>query len=83
QIMAGGYGNYVKITRQVIERPFAHLKNFSKSPASGTMGKPDEGFFLTGNSRLMTRPPLHFVMRRNGRHFDPEPNLRNAKKKGR
>ncbi|RNM46779.1 phage tail tape measure protein, partial [Staphylococcus aureus] len=38
--MSGGYGNYVKITSGVIDMLFAHLKNFSKSPPSGTMVKP-------------------------------------------
>lgn len=37
--MSGGYGNYVKITSGVIDMLFAHLKNFSKSPPSGTDGK--------------------------------------------
>ncbi|HBC4727037.1 TPA: phage tail tape measure protein [Staphylococcus aureus] len=81
--MSGGYGNYVKITSGVIDMLFAHLKNFSKSPASGTMVKPGDVVGLTGNTGFSTGPHLHFEMRRNGRHFDPEPYLRNAKKKGR
>ncbi|HGO3204157.1 phage tail tape measure protein [Staphylococcus aureus] len=81
--MHGGYGNYVKITSGVIDMLFAHLKNFSKSPASGTMVKPGDVVGLTGNTGFSTGPHLHFEMRRNGRHFDPEPYLRNAKKKGR
>ena len=60
---------------------FAHLKNFSKSPPSGTMVKPGDVVGLTGNTGFSTGPHLHFEMRRNGRHFDPEPYLRNAKKK--
>ncbi|EOD3710930.1 phage tail tape measure protein, partial [Staphylococcus aureus] len=81
--MSGGYGNYVKITSGVIDMLFAHLKNFSKSPPSGTMVKPGDVVGLTGNTGFSTGPHLHFEMRRNGRHFDPEPYLRNAKKKGR
>ncbi|UVJ09040.1 phage tail tape measure protein [Staphylococcus aureus] len=81
--MSGGYGNYVKITSGVIDMLFAHLKNFSKSPPSGTMVKPGDVVGLTGNTGFSTGPHLHFEMRRNGRHFDPEPDLRNAKKKGR
>lgn len=79
--MSGGYGNYVKITSGVIDMLFAHLKNFSKSPPSGTMVKPGDVVGLTGNTGFSTGPHLHFEMRRNGRHFDPEPYLRNAKKK--
>ncbi|UVJ28287.1 phage tail tape measure protein [Staphylococcus aureus] len=78
-----GYGNYVKITSGVIDMLFAHLKNFSKSPPSGTMVKPGDVVGLTGNTGFSTGPHLHFEMRRNGRHFNPEPYLRNAKKKGR
>ncbi|HDH4750850.1 TPA: phage tail tape measure protein [Staphylococcus aureus] len=81
--MSGGYGNYVKITSGVIDMLFAHLKNFSKSPPSGTMVKPGDVVGLTGNTGFSTGPHLHFEMRRNGRHFNPEPYLRNAKKKGR
>ncbi|HAR4927841.1 TPA: phage tail tape measure protein [Staphylococcus aureus] len=81
--MSGGYGNYVKITSGVIDMLFAHLKNFSKSQPSGTMVKPGDVVGLTGNTGFSTGPHLHFEMRRNGRHFDPEPYLRNAKKKGR
>ncbi|HHO1732067.1 TPA: phage tail tape measure protein, partial [Staphylococcus aureus] len=81
--MSCGYGNYVKITSGVIDMLFAHLKNFSKSPPSGTMVKPGDVVGLTGNTGFSTGPHLHFEMRRNGRHFDPEPYLRNAKKKGR
>ncbi|HDD0598305.1 TPA: phage tail tape measure protein [Staphylococcus aureus] len=81
--MSGGYGNYIKITSGVIDMLFAHLKNFSKSPPSGTMVKPGDVVGLTGNTGFSTGPHLHFEMRRNGRHFNPEPYLRNAKKKGR
>ncbi len=82
--MSGGYGNYVKITLSgVIDMLFAHLKNFSKSPPSGTMVKHGDVVGLTGNTGFSTGPHLHFEMRRNGRHFNPEPYLRNAKKKGR
>lgn len=80
--MAGGYGNYVKITSGVIDMLFAHLKNFSKSPASGTMVKPGDVVGLTGNTGFSTGPHLHFEMRRNGKHFNPEPYLRRAKKQG-
>ncbi|WP_281183080.1 phage tail tape measure protein [Staphylococcus schleiferi] len=81
--MAGGYGNYVKITSGAIDMLFAHLKNFSKSPPSGSTVKPGDVVGLTGNTGFSTGPHLHFEMRRNGRHFDPEPYLRRAKKNGR
>ncbi|NJH82115.1 phage tail tape measure protein [Staphylococcus hyicus] len=80
--MHGGYGNYVKITSGAIDMLFAHLKDFSKSPASGSTVKPGDVVGLTGNTGFSTGPHLHFEMRRNGRHFDPEPYLRKAKANG-
>ncbi|WP_211295802.1 phage tail tape measure protein [Staphylococcus muscae] len=80
--MDGGYGNYVKITSGAIDMLFAHLKNFSKSPPSGSTVKPGDVVGLTGNTGFSTGPHLHFEMRRNGRHFDPEPYLRKAKANG-
>ncbi|NHM74137.1 phage tail tape measure protein [Staphylococcus sp. 11007852] len=81
--MSGGYGNYVKITSGAIDMLFAHLKDFSKSPPSGSTVKPGDVVGLTGNTGFSTGPHLHFEMRRNGRHFDPEPYLRKAKANGR
>ncbi|KFE40657.1 phage tail length tape measure protein [Staphylococcus agnetis] len=81
--MHGGYGNYVKITSGAIDMLFAHLKDFSKSPASGSTVRPGDVVGLTGNTGFSTGPHLHFEMRRNGRHFDPEPYLRKAKANGR
>ncbi|MCO4353406.1 phage tail tape measure protein [Staphylococcus agnetis] len=80
--MHGGYGNYVKITSGAIDMLFAHLKDFSKSPASGSTVRPGDVVGLTGNTGFSTGPHLHFEMRRNGRHFDPEPYLRKAKANG-
>lgn len=80
--MHGGYGNYVKITSGAIDMLFAHLKDFSKSPVSGSTVRPGDVVGLTGNTGFSTGPHLHFEMRRNGRHFDPEPYLRKAKANG-
>lgn len=80
--MSGGYGNYVKITSGAIDMLFAHLKDFSKSPASGSTVKPGDVVGLSGDTGFSTGPHLHFEMRRNGRHFDPEPYLRKAKANG-
>ncbi|MFB3234192.1 phage tail tape measure protein [Staphylococcus pseudintermedius] len=80
--MPGGYGNWVKVISGAMELIFAHLKNFSKTPASGKNVKPGDVIGLTGNTGFSTGPHLHFGIRKNGRDIDPEPILREAKRKG-
>ncbi|PCF84595.1 phage tail tape measure protein [Staphylococcus intermedius] len=80
--MAGGYGNWVKVISGAMELIFAHLKNFSKTPPSGKNVKPGDVIGLTGNTGFSTGPHLHFGIRKNGRDIDPEPILREAKRKG-
>ncbi|ELW0115949.1 phage tail tape measure protein [Staphylococcus pseudintermedius] len=80
--MPGGYGNWVKVISGAMELIFAHLKNFSKTPPSGKIVKPGDVIGLTGNTGFSTGPHLHFGIRKNGRDIDPEPILREAKRKG-
>ncbi|EMB9402890.1 phage tail tape measure protein [Staphylococcus pseudintermedius] len=80
--MPGGYGNWVKVISGAMELIFAHLKNFSKTPASEKNVKPGDVIGLTGNTGFSTGPHLHFGIRKNGRDIDPEPILREAKRKG-
>ncbi|MDK3983789.1 phage tail tape measure protein [Staphylococcus pseudintermedius] len=80
--MTGGYGNWVKVISGAMELIFAHLKNFSKTPPSGKVVKPGDVIGLTGNTGFSTGPHLHFGIRKNGRDIDPEPILREAKRKG-
>ncbi|HDT8481115.1 TPA: phage tail tape measure protein [Staphylococcus pseudintermedius] len=80
--MPGGYGNWVKVISGAMELIFAHLKNFSKTPASGKNVKPGDVIGLTGNTGFSTGPHLHFGIRKNGKDIDPEPILREAKRKG-
>ncbi|QHW36853.1 phage tail tape measure protein [Staphylococcus ursi] len=80
--MPGGYGNWVKVIGGAMELIFAHLKNFSKTPASGKTVKAGDVIGLTGNTGFSTGPHLHFGIRKNGRDIDPEPILREAKRKG-
>ncbi|RYR96065.1 phage tail tape measure protein, partial [Staphylococcus pseudintermedius] len=45
--MPGGYGSWVKVISGAMELSFAHLKNFSKTPASGKNVKPGDVIGLT------------------------------------
>ncbi|GGA99590.1 phage tail tape measure protein [Macrococcus hajekii] len=80
--MNGGYGNWVKVVAGAVELIFAHLKNFSATPADGTKIKAGETIGLTGNTGFSTGPHLHFGRRVNGVDVDPEPWLKSLKSKG-
>lgn len=80
--MHGGYGNWVKVVAGAVELIFAHLKDFSATPPSGTKIKAGQTIGLTGDTGFSTGPHLHFGRRVNGVDVDPEPWLKSLKSKG-
>ncbi|REI32721.1 phage tail tape measure protein [Staphylococcus felis] len=81
--MDGGYGNWVSVISGAMEMIFAHLRDFSRSPASGSTVKAGDVVGLSGNTGFSTGPHLHFGIKVNGVDKNPEPYLRRAKNNGR
>lgn len=81
--MDGGYGNWVSVISGAMEMIFAHLRDFSRSPASGSTVKAGDVVGLSGNTGFSTGPHLHFGTKVNGVDKNPEPYLRRAKNNGR
>lgn len=81
--MSGGYGNWVSVISGAMEMIFAHLRDYSRSPASGSTVKAGDVVGLTGSTGFSTGPHLHYGIKLNGRDVNPEPYLRRAKNSGR
>lgn len=81
--MSGGYGNWVSVISGAMEMIFAHLRDYSRSPASGSTVKAGDVVGLTGSTGFSTGPHLHYGIKLNGRDVNPEPYMRRAKNSGR
>lgn len=78
--MAGGYGKWIKIVQGALEIIYGHMsKIFVKDGQRVNIG---DTLGITGNTGFSTGPHLHYEMRKNGRHFDPEPFLRKQSSSG-
>ncbi|TDM15697.1 phage tail tape measure protein [Macrococcus bovicus] len=77
--MAGGYGNWVTVDNGGTRLIFGHLRDYGRSPASGTRVKPGDTIGISGDSGFSTGPHLHFGVKQNGVDINPLPWLRAAK----
>ncbi|TDM04069.1 peptidoglycan DD-metalloendopeptidase family protein [Macrococcus carouselicus] len=72
--MANGYGKWIKIVQGALSVIYGHMsKIFVKD---GQKVKVGQALGITGDTGFSTGPHLHYEMRKNGQHFDPEPFLR-------
>ncbi|TDL96681.1 phage tail tape measure protein [Macrococcus brunensis] len=79
--MAGGYGNWVTVDNGGTRLIFGHLRDYGRSPSSGTRVKPGDIVGTSGNTGFSTGPHLHFGVKQNGVDINPLPWLRAAKPK--